>query len=120
DGQPQGVFARETALAIRGIRTVDPLTIHMIVPKKFRRNTPTPPRIRLYRENLDEHDVETISGMRVTRRLRTIADLQAAGVRVAFDEYPEDPPVSSAIAAASARAIRPTPRRPSSVFMWED
>lgn len=78
-GEPQGVYAFDTALSIHDVSDVMPAKLHMMVPKKFRRNSEIPSVLVLHREDLDEKDCRAMRGFRVTTPSRTILDVTAAG-----------------------------------------
>lgn len=78
-GQPQGVYSHQTALSIYDLSDANPAKIHMTVPRGFRRSGPAPEVLVLHRAALAQEDVEAMHGFKVTRPLRTIADLLASG-----------------------------------------
>jgi predicted transcriptional regulator of viral defense system len=73
-GQVQGVFSHETALAIHELSDVMPAKYHMTVPKGFRRYHPCPQNIVLYFANLLEEEIVEFEGYRVTNPRKTIQD----------------------------------------------
>lgn len=75
---PQGVYSHETALAFHGLSDVNPAKLHMTVPPRFRRRSPIPEILVLHRGTVPEEDADRVQGFRVTRPLRTLADLLAA------------------------------------------
>lgn len=77
--KPQGVYSHETALSVYGLSDLNPPKLHMTVPPTFRRNAPIPGVLVLHRGRLHDDEVEGRQGFRVTRPLKTIADLAAAG-----------------------------------------
>ena len=52
-----------------------PARIHMTVPPGFRRNSAIPKILVLHRGDLADGDIEARQGYRVTRPLRSVADL---------------------------------------------
>ena len=89
---PQGVYSHETALRIFDLSDNMPANLHMTVPAKFRRGAAIPAILILHHADLASADVEEREGFRVTRPMRTILDLVAAGglssdlLKQAFDE----------------------------------
>lgn len=71
---PQGVFSHQTALGIYELSDVNPSTLHMTVPKGFRRSVPIPKTLVLHFDDLPDTEVESMRGFRVTKPLRTIMD----------------------------------------------
>ncbi len=76
---PQGAYSHETAFSLHGLSDIMPSTLHMTVPKEFRRNSRIPEFLVLHQAHLDPTDVQEIHGVRVTRPLRTILDLLQTG-----------------------------------------
>lgn len=74
-----GAFSHETALTIYELSDVMPAKLHMTVPAAFRRAAPIPKGLAIHRGVVDEEDVESRQGYRVTRPLRTLADLIEEG-----------------------------------------
>ena len=74
---PQGVYSHVTALSIYELSDVMPSKLHMTVPYSFRRNSTTPPILILHKADIDDRDIERMTGFKVTRPLRTILDLMA-------------------------------------------
>jgi predicted transcriptional regulator of viral defense system len=89
---PQGVYSHETALRSFDLSDNMPPKLHMTVPAKFRRGAEIPAILVLHHADLAPADVEEREGFRVTRPMRTILDLVAAGglstdlLKQAFDE----------------------------------
>jgi predicted transcriptional regulator of viral defense system len=77
--QPEGTYSHETALSLYELSDIMPSRLHMTVPKKFRRNSRTPNILVLHRADLGKEETQEIQGVRVTRPLRTIADLLRTG-----------------------------------------
>jgi predicted transcriptional regulator of viral defense system len=75
----QGVYSHETALTIHDLSDLMPSKLHMTVPRAFRRNSETPAILVPHYADLPQTDIEAREGFRVTRPLRTIADLLRAG-----------------------------------------
>ena len=78
-GVTQGTYGHETALSLHDLTDLMPSKLHMIVPSSFRRNSDIPRQLVLHYDDIPETDTETANGVRVTRPLRTILDLLAAG-----------------------------------------
>lgn len=64
-----------TALFVHGLVDTSPEDIHFIVPKKFRRNSPPPARIRFHRRELASESIETVHGLRVINVFSAVKDL---------------------------------------------
>ncbi len=77
--KPQGVYSHETALSVYNLSDLMPAKLHMTVPPEFRRNAAIPGVLVLHRGRLNDHEIEVMQGFRVTRPLKAIADLIAAG-----------------------------------------
>lgn len=77
--RPQGVYSHETALSVYNLSDLMPAKLHMTVPPEFRRNASISGVLVLHRGRPHDQDIEAMQGFRVTRPLRTIADLIAAG-----------------------------------------
>jgi hypothetical protein len=75
----QGVFSHQTALRLHELSDVNPARIHMTVPETFRKNSEIPRILLLHYGELADSDVESASGYRFTRPLRTIVDVIASG-----------------------------------------
>lgn len=75
----QGVFSHQTALRLHELSDVNPARIHMTVPETFRKNSEIPRILLLHYRDLADGDVESASGYRFTRPLRTILDVIATG-----------------------------------------
>jgi predicted transcriptional regulator of viral defense system len=78
-GEPQGTYSHRTALTLYGLSDVMPSKLDMTVPPGFQRMAAIPTVLRLRKQRLDEGDVETIDGVRVTTPLRTLVDTIVAG-----------------------------------------
>ena len=78
-GEVEGVYSYQTALRIHGLSDLNPAKLHMTVPTRFRRTSTVPAVLVLHYADLSEGDVEWAQGFKVTRPLRTILDLIAAG-----------------------------------------
>lgn len=77
--RPQGVYSHETALSFYDLSDLMPAKLHMTVPPEFRRNAEIPGVLVLHRGRLHDEEVEAMQGFRVTRPLKAIADVIAAG-----------------------------------------
>lgn len=76
-GEPQGTFSHATALSLHELSDVMPRRLEMTVPPGFRRMATIPAVLHLRRARLQDGDVETIDGVRVTTTLRTLVDVIA-------------------------------------------
>lgn len=76
----QGVFSHATALTLHDLSDVMPAKLDMTVPPGFRRMAAIPGVLRLHHARLNERDVQTIDGVRVTTPLRTLIDVIAEGL----------------------------------------
>ena len=74
DGQPQGVYSRETALQIHGAMARRAGPLHMTVPRSFRKNTELPPDLVLHKEDLPAEDIESLDGFRAVSLRRALAE----------------------------------------------
>ena len=75
----EGTYSHDTALSLHELSDIMPSKLHMTVPRGFRRNSTVPEILVLHRANLDTNEVQEMYGVRVTRPLRTIADLLRSG-----------------------------------------
>lgn len=96
-GQMQGIYCRETALAIHEGRPPAEGRLQMIVPVKFRKGTPIPAHILLFKSALAEGDVTQINAIPVTTLARTMADVKA---QAEPGPVPPPAPVSTPVAEA--------------------
>jgi Transcriptional regulator, AbiEi antitoxin len=71
----EGVYSYQTALSMYDLSDLNPAKLHMTVPADFRRNSEIPGILVLHYADLPESDVQTGSGFKFTRPLRTILDL---------------------------------------------
>jgi predicted transcriptional regulator of viral defense system len=76
-GEPQGTFSHATALTLHDLSDAMPRRLDMTVPRGFQRMAAIPAVLHLHRARLDEEDVETVEGVRVTTPLRTLLDVIA-------------------------------------------
>jgi predicted transcriptional regulator of viral defense system len=74
-GAPQGTFSHATALTLHDLSDVMPRRVDMTVPPGFQRMAAIPAVLRLHRARLNDDDVDTIDGVRVTTPLRTLTDV---------------------------------------------
>lgn len=79
NGKLQGVYSHQTALSLYDLTDINPAKLYMTVPRSFRKGTPLPKGLALYRSELPESDVSDFTGYRVTTPLRTIRDMIEAG-----------------------------------------
>jgi predicted transcriptional regulator of viral defense system len=74
-GKIQGIYSHATALAIYDLSDLMPAKLYMTVPPAFRRRTPIPKPLILYKAIIKNDEIESMQGFLVTRPLRTIMDL---------------------------------------------
>ncbi len=79
DEEVEGVYSHQTALSMYDLSDLNPAKLHMTVPSDFRRNSEIPGILVLHYADLPENDVQTGSGFKFTRPLRTILDLIESG-----------------------------------------
>jgi hypothetical protein len=79
DEEVEGVYSHQTALSLYDLSDLNPAKLHMTVPADFRRNSELPGILVLHYADLRESDVQTGSGFKFTRPLRTILDLIETG-----------------------------------------
>lgn len=79
NGQIQGVYSHQTALSLYDLTDVNPAKYYMTVPRSFRKGTPLPRNIVLYRAELPKSDVSEFQGYCITKPVRTIRDMLEAG-----------------------------------------
>lgn len=75
DDVPQGVYSHETALSLYDLSDINPATLHMTVPRSFQRRKTLSKTPVLHRGSVHKDDIETRFSVKVTRPLKTIADL---------------------------------------------
>jgi hypothetical protein len=82
-GQPQGIYSHQTALALFDLSDAMPQKIHLTVPRSFRRNASVPPVLVLHYGVVISAETEMRQGYHVTRPLKTIIDLlQGSGTPI--------------------------------------
>ena len=74
-GQVQGVYSHETAFQIYNLSDLSPSKLHITVPINFRRSSPIPDILVLYKDTLKQPEWQTIAGYRVTTPTRTLFDI---------------------------------------------
>jgi predicted transcriptional regulator of viral defense system len=79
-GTPQGVYSHETALALFELSDLQPVKLHMTVPRGYRRHGTIPKILHLHHANIKGSEYEERIGYRVTKPFRTIADIVRAGI----------------------------------------
>jgi len=79
-GQYEGVMGYTTALFVHGLLDEPPQEIHFIVPKRFRRNSPPPGKIRFHRRDLEPEQIDVIHGLKVTGIAPTLRDVLLRGI----------------------------------------
>ncbi|MDD5210602.1 MAG: type IV toxin-antitoxin system AbiEi family antitoxin domain-containing protein [Elusimicrobiales bacterium] len=75
DDVPQGVYSHETALSLYDLSDINPARLHMTVPRSFQRRRTLSKTPILHRANIHKDDIGRRFGVKVTRPLKTIADL---------------------------------------------
>ena len=75
----RGAVSHESALALYGLSDVMPNHVHLTVPPDFARNIPPAAPYVLHRSALEDGDVTTWEGPRVTVPARSIVDAAANG-----------------------------------------
>lgn len=75
DDVPQGVYSHETALSLYDLSDINPARLHMTVPRSFQRRRTLSRTPVLHRGSVYNDDIETRFSVKVTRPLKTIADL---------------------------------------------
>lgn len=75
-GAPQAVVSHDTALTLHELSDVMPARVHLTVPPGFRKKHP--PGCVLHKASLATEEIETRTGYRVTRPLRTLLDVAAS------------------------------------------
>ena len=73
--EPQGVYSHQTAMSLYDLSDLMPSKLHMTVPPGFHRGGKIPRVLVLHRANIHKDEMESRRGFRVTRPLRTVADL---------------------------------------------
>ena len=77
-GNIQCVYSHQTALSLYELTDINLAKLYMTVPRSFRKGTPLPHGIVLYRAELPKSDVSEFHGYRVTKPARTIRDMLEA------------------------------------------
>jgi predicted transcriptional regulator of viral defense system len=75
-----GVVSHQSALALYGLSDVDPVRIHITVPKTHRVRRAVPRRLAVHHADLPEADQALHNGIPVTSVARTLRDCHAAGL----------------------------------------
>jgi predicted transcriptional regulator of viral defense system len=75
----RGAVSHESALALYGLGDVMPGLVHLTVPPDFARNIPRTAPYLLHRSVLEDNDVMSWEGLRVTVPARSIVDAAAGG-----------------------------------------
>lgn len=74
-GEVQGVFSHQTALAIHDFSDVMPAKYHLSVPKGFRKYHPPPDNLVLHFTKIEPPEILEFEGYRVTTPEKTIHDI---------------------------------------------
>lgn len=72
---PQGVYSHYTALDLYELSDYMPSKLHMTVPMGFRRMAKIPNVLILHKKKLQEDEILTRQGFKVTTPLRTLVDV---------------------------------------------
>ena len=67
NGDPQIVYSHETAEMIHGLRPRSNGTLHVTVPRAFRKNCAMPPELVFHKHELSPDQIEERAGFRVIR-----------------------------------------------------
>ena len=78
-GEIQGVYSHETALQVYNLSDLSPSKLHITVPINFRRGSPIPDILVLYKATLKSSEWRTIADYRVTTPIRTLSDIFHSG-----------------------------------------
>jgi predicted transcriptional regulator of viral defense system len=78
DEKPVGAMSHQTALSLFELGDFNPVKIHMIVPRTFRRNTRPSKALVLHRAELTPTELTNLRGLRVCRPMRALCDLANA------------------------------------------
>lgn len=79
EGATQGVFSHYTALSLHGLTDVNPDKIEMTVPKSFRKGSEIPKILTLHKKSLNEIEIQSMNGFKVTTPLATLVMLAEEG-----------------------------------------
>lgn len=71
----EGAYSHQTALSLHELSDLNPASLHMTVPRSFRRHSQVPVILVLHYADLADGDVQMAQGFNYTRPLRTILDL---------------------------------------------
>jgi len=77
-GRVQAALSHESALQAYELSDVMPASIHLTVPKGFRKQSPA--GVELHRQDLEASDVTERDGYRITTPLRTLLDAAASNL----------------------------------------
>lgn len=99
DDRPRAIISHQTALALHDLAEFIPTTIHLTVPRGFRK--PVPDGCTLHLASVDPRETETIDVLTVTTPLRTLRDLMATGT------FPREQGEVAVAAAAERGLVRP-------------
>ena len=78
-GDIQGVFSHETALSLFELSDINPVKLHMTVPRTFRRHSKIPTVLKLHYSTVMPTEYDDHGGYKVTKLFRTVADLIRCG-----------------------------------------
>lgn len=77
-GEMLGVYSHETALSLYDFTDINPVKIHLTIPRGFRRHSEIPSELKLHYSIIEPIEVEEREGFKITKLFRTIADLVRA------------------------------------------
>jgi predicted transcriptional regulator of viral defense system len=72
---PQGVFSHQTALSLYELSDVNPVKIHITVPKSFRRSKPCSKNIVLHKKAITKSEISSFDSFKITSPLKTLLDV---------------------------------------------
>jgi len=102
-GKVQGALSHETAYLLWQGRPDLIRTVHVTVPRRFRRNSPPPPGVEIHREDLEPTAITTHMGYRV---------VAAGKLRDRMAAVPDgSSPVPASVPEADTGTTRPVPER---------
>lgn len=80
----RAVISHETALSIYGLSDTNPATVHITLPRTWRKRRKVPKYLEIHRLDLGDSDVNIYEGVPVTTPERTIRDCHAAHLGAAL------------------------------------
>lgn len=121
EDQIQGVYSHETALSLYELSDVSPSKLHMTVPKNFRKSAKTPKVLKLYFEDLENSEIQTVNGIRITSPLKTLIDSFSSATSKEFVEQAVIQAHSKGLVTMAQLESESVPKEASSQFcQWID